>query len=107
MANARKRLTPAPPEARPERPKPTKAEVVAERFPNLDKNPALRRALAIHRALSAGKSREEAEALADEKYGPRAPKTAAKPAGKPKRGKRPEAPKRVRVKPVVKRTAKA
>ena len=102
MAKARKPVNPPPQETRPQRPKPTKAEMVAERFPNLDKNPALRRALAIHRAILNGKSREEAEAMANEKYGPRAPKTESKP----KRGKRPEAPKRQRVTPAAKPIAK-
>ncbi|MFO1532745.1 MAG: hypothetical protein ABR562_03460 [Thermoplasmatota archaeon] len=85
-------------------PRPTKAEAMAERFPNIDKNPALRRALAIHRAMLGGKSREAAEEMADKKYGPRSPLVAAK--AKPKRGKRPEAPKRQRVAPAPKRRAK-
>lgn len=83
------------PEAVPaDKPRPTKAELEAERYPGLDKHPALQRALVLHRAMLAGKSREEAEALADQKVGPRAPH--AKPV---KRGKRPAAPLRQRVPP--------
>ena len=90
---------PATPKAlRP--PRPTKAEAQAERYPNLDKNPALRRALAIHRAMLGGKTRQAAEKLAEERYGPRSPRTAARaPRKVTRRGKRPEPEKRQRVPP--------
>jgi hypothetical protein len=86
-------------------PRPTKAETEAERYPNLDRRPALKRALILFREMRQGKSREEAEEVADRKAGPRAPKWLAKhppkrskQAPRDKRGKRPEPEKRMRVK---------
>jgi hypothetical protein len=85
-------------------PRPTKAEMAAEKYPNLAKNPALGRALVIMRALAAGKSREEAEVLADAKVGPRAPHWVARhPPKRGHRGTRPEPDKRVRLKPSAKK----
>lgn len=86
---------PAPP------PRPTKAQLQAERYPGLHRFPALARALTILHQLEQGKPRPEAEAVADRKVGPRAPRWMERQrARKPSRGKRPEPEKRVRVKPV-------
>jgi hypothetical protein len=56
-----------------------------EPYPNLEKFPALRRALAIHRAMVKGKTREEAVRLAVAELGPR--RRPARPAKRGKEGK--------------------
>ncbi len=59
-----------------------------EKYPGLAKNPALERALRIQQALDAGKTREEAVAIAEAAMGKRAPKMSAtrpEPAGRPAR----------------------
>ena len=53
--------------------KPAPLRVDAEKYPGLQKNPALERALRIRQALDAGKPREEAVALAEQAMGRRAP----------------------------------
>ncbi|MCA1820179.1 MAG: hypothetical protein LC620_09065 [Halobacteriales archaeon] len=83
--------------------RPTKAELRAEKFPHAERYPALQRALALLHYLEMGKSRAEAEDMADRKVGPRAPYWAAKNPTKPKRGRRPEPETRVRVQPKVRR----
>jgi hypothetical protein len=57
----------------------------AEKFPNLEANKMLDRALHIHHAMQMGLTRAEAEAHADEHVGPRVARTAPSAARAPSR----------------------
>lgn len=81
--------------------KPAPLRVDAVKYPGLQKNPALERALRIRQALEAGKPREEAVALAEQAMGRRAPvmgharpKPVGRPASAPRPGGKAAAPKR-------------
>jgi hypothetical protein len=72
--------------------KPAPLRVDAGKYPGLQKNPALERALRIRQALEAGKPREEAVAAAEQAMGRRAPAMGharPKPVGRPASGPRP------------------
>ena len=65
-----------------------------EKYPHLEANPALERALRIRQALDKGKPRDEAVMLAEQAMGPRAPammrSRPASPRGKaPAQGRKP------------------
>ena len=53
--------------------RPSVLAVDPEKYPGLEGNPSLERALRIRQALDKGKPREEAVALAEQAMGPRAP----------------------------------
>ena len=76
-------------------PKPQVLKADPEKYPGLAKNPALERALRIQQALDAGKSREEAVAIAEAAMGKRAPKmSATRPANEARPVRKAKAPKR-------------
>lgn len=52
---------------------PAPLKVDAERFPHVERNPGLERALRIRQALDKGMPRDEAVRLADDAMGPRSP----------------------------------
>lgn len=64
------------PGAKPANPKmgrPAALKVDPERYPHVEKNPGLERALRIRQALDKGLPRDEAVLLADDAMGPRSP----------------------------------
>jgi hypothetical protein len=79
------------------RSRPAPLKVDAERYPHVERNPGLERALRIQQELAKGKPRDEAVRLADAAMGPRSPvkaelavppadrEAAAKPARKRRR----------------------
>ncbi|HET6398949.1 MAG TPA: hypothetical protein VFH47_05290 [Candidatus Thermoplasmatota archaeon] len=82
------------PPRRPPRPKRLLLPEDEERYPNLDRHPATKRALLVHRAMQAGMARDEALAYVDGLMGaaappragrrsPRPPRTAAAAVGEP------------------------
>lgn len=76
-------------------PRPQTLKADPEKYPGLAKNPALERALRIQQALDAGKSREEAVAIAEAAMGKRAPKmSATRPAQAARPVRKAKAPKR-------------
>ncbi len=68
----------AAPIARSARPLRARSDVFdPSKYPNLGSNPALERALFIQRRLMSGMGRDEAAALADERFGPLVPRPRA------------------------------
>lgn len=92
MAKPPAARAPGAPGPRAGRPKPQPLRVDPEKYPHVERNPALERALRIRQALDQGKPRDEAVRLAEQAMGPRAPvmqRARPAPAGRPSSGPRP------------------